>query len=177
MNTNQLKSINKRFEKLAAEDTILNNCRSDMSDVSFEIGKSSYSVKICFMIVLFAVFFGGRIIMRQKIGNPDYSLSTKDILFWSFIGCILIFTIVYAIMLKTKPTITVSGKTIFYNGNILTSDEIACVKCSKFFEFVTVYSNGKKILSFPWEMDNSEMFIAWVKKCRIEFEDNRIKLE
>ena len=41
-------------------------------------------------------------------------------------------------------------------------------------ETVAVYSAGKKILSFPWSMENSELFIAWVKKCGIVFEDNRI---
>lgn len=174
MLNNQNSTGNKRLIKLAAEDTALNDCRSDMSDVNFEIGKSSYSLKIWGMIVVFAVIFGGRILIRRKVGNPDYTMSTMDILFWIFIRCLLIYTIVSAIILSKKPSIAVSGKKIFYNGNCWSSDEISCVKCNKFLEHIEVYSEGKKILSFPWELDNSEIFIAWTKKCGITFEDRRI---
>lgn len=55
MNNNQLG--NKKLEKLATEKTAFKNCQPDMSDVNFEIGKSSYTVKIFGAIVLFAVFF------------------------------------------------------------------------------------------------------------------------
>ncbi|MBR4023606.1 MAG: hypothetical protein IKI94_13645 [Ruminococcus sp.] len=174
MNMNQNKPMNKRLEKLAVENTAFNNCRHDMSDVSFEIGNSSYLLKACGALVLLAVVFGGRFLIRRKAGNPEYTLSTIDILFWIFIGGILIYTIVATIMLKSKPTISVAGKTVFYNGNCWTSDEITCVKCSKFLEVVNVYSYNKKVLSFAWERDNSELFIAWAKKCGIIFEDNRI---
>jgi len=68
------------------------------------------------------------------------------------------------------------GKKLFYNGNCWSSDEISHVKCTKWLERVEVYSSGKKVLTFPWEKDNSELFIAWVKKCGIKFEDNRIHL-
>ena len=176
MNMNQNKPMNKRLEKLAVENTAFNNCRQDMSDVNFEIGKSSNLIKICAAIVVFAAFFGCRILIRRKVGNPDYTLSIIDIIFWIFIGCISIYTIVSAILLKRKPTISVSGKMVFYNGNSWTCDEIECVKCSKFFERVNVYSNGRRIISFPWELDNAEMFIAWVKKCGIIFEDMRMNL-
>lgn len=74
MNTNQNQFGNKRLAKLAAENTALSGCRSDMSDVSFEIGKSSNSVKIFIAIVLFAIFFGGRILLRRRAGNPNYSM-------------------------------------------------------------------------------------------------------
>ncbi|MDE7365475.1 MAG: hypothetical protein K2N27_11480 [Ruminococcus sp.] len=176
MNNNQNQFGNKRLAKLVLENTAFNNCRSDMSDISFEIGKSSYSVKIFLAIVLFAVVFGGRILLRRHAGNPNYSMSATDIAFWAFIGFIFICTVVYAIIHSKKPNISVSGKTVFYNGNCWNSDEISCVKCSKWFEYIEVYSGGKKIIAFPWEKDNSELFIAWTKKCGILFEDNRINL-
>lgn len=176
MNTNQNQFGNKRLAKLAAENTALNSCCLDMSDVNFDIGKSSYSVKIFLAIVLFTVVFGGRILLRRHAGNPNYSISAKDIAFWAFIGFIFICTVVYAIIQSKKPSISVSGKTVFYNGNGWNSNDISCVKCSKWFEYIEVYSGGKKIISFPWEMDNSELFIAWVKKCGIAFEDDRMYL-
>ena len=52
MNMNQNKPMNKRLEKLAVENTAFNNSRHDMSDVNFEIGKSSYTAKIFGFIVL-----------------------------------------------------------------------------------------------------------------------------
>lgn len=174
MNNNQNQFGNKRLAKLALENTAFNNCHSDMSDVSFEIGRSSYSIKIFAAIVVFAVIFGIRILSRRIIGNPDYTMSAIDIAFWIFIGCILICTIAFAIIQSKKPSISVSGKTVFYNGNCWTSDEISCVKCSKWLERIEVYSNGKMVISFFWEKDNSELFIAWTKKCGIIFEDNRM---
>lgn len=174
MNSNYGQIGNRRLQKLAAEKTAFNDCRADMSDVHFEIGKNSYSLKIFSTIAAMSVIIGGRIISRRMVGNPEYCMSAIDIAFWIFIALLVIYVIVSAILQSKKPTITVSEKTIFYNGNYWTSDEIDCVKCSKLLEIVTVYSNGKKILSFPWERDNSELFIAWTKKCGIIFEDNRI---
>jgi len=175
MNMNQNKPMNKRLEKLAVENTAFNNCRQDMSDVNFEIGKSSYTAKIFGFIVLFAIFFGVRLIARQHVGNPDMTFSVGDIIFWCFIVLIGILVVVSMIHEKNKPTISVSGKTVFYKGECWTCDEISCVKCTKWFERIEVYSNGKKVLTFPWELDNSELFIAWVNKCGIAFEDYRMK--
>ena len=173
MNNNQI--WNKKIEKLGAEKVAFKNCRTDMSDVNFEIGTSSYTAKLFGFIVLFAIFFGVRIIARQFVGNPDMTFSIGDIIFWCCIGIIAVLVIVTSIHEKNKPTISVSGKTVFYNGDCWTSDEISCVKCTKWFERVEVYSNGKKVLAFPWELDNSELFIAWVNKCGIVFDDKRMK--
>lgn len=148
----------------------------NMSDVSFEIGKSSYTVKIFAAIAAFALVYGIRILTRRYVGNPDMTFSVGDIIFWCFIGLIVILVVVTAFQEKNKPTVSVSGKKLFYNGDCWSSDEITHVKCTKWLERVEVYSGGKKVLSFPWEMDNSELFIAWVKKCGIAFEDNRMYL-
>lgn len=125
-------SGNKKLEKLATEKTAFNNCCADMSDVSFEIGKSSYSVKIFGAIALFAIFFGIRTIARRYVGNPDTAFSTGDIIFWCFIGLIVILVVVSAIRGSNKPTISVSGKPLFYNGDCWSSDEISRVKCHSF---------------------------------------------
>lgn len=160
-------------EKLARENTAFSNCRPDMSDVNFEIGKSSYTAKVFFMIVLFAVIFSGRIFLRRMVVNAGGGLDGLDIVFWIFIGCIALFAIVTAVTQARQPTISVSGKTVFYKGDCWTSDDISCVKITKWFQRVEVWSNGKKIIAFPWELDNSELFIAWTKKCGIVFEDDR----
>lgn len=170
---NQIGNIKR--DKLVAEKTAFSNSKEDMSDVSFEIGKNSYTAKLFGFIVLFAIFFGVRIIARRYVGNPDMTFSIGDIIFWCCIGIIAILVIVTFIREKNKPTISVSGKTVFYNGDCWTSDEISYVKCTKWLERVEVYSNGKKVLTFPWELDNSELFIAWVNKCGIAFEDYRMK--
>ncbi|ADU23204.1 hypothetical protein [Ruminococcus albus] len=167
--------VNIKQQKLDKERTAFSNCRLDMTDVSFEIGKSSYTAKLFGFIVLFAIFFGGRILARQYVGNPNMTFSVGDIIFWCCIGMIAILVIVTFIHEKNKPTISVLGKKIFYNGNCWTSDDISFVRCTKWFERVEVYSNGKKVLTFPWELDNSELFIAWVNKCGITFEDHRMK--
>lgn len=174
MSNNYNQIGNKKLEKLATEKTAFKNCQPDMSDVNFEIGKSSYTVKIFGAIALFAVFFGIRITARRYVGATDMAASTGDIIFWCFIALIVILVVVSAIRGNKKPTISVSGKRLFYNGDCWSSDEISCVKCTKWLERVEVYSAGKKVLSFPWEMDNSELFIAWVKKCGILFVDSRI---
>lgn len=174
MNNHSQYSSKKRI-KIATEKTAFKNCRTDMSDVNFEIGTSSYTAKLFGFIVLFAIFFGVRIIARRYVGNPDMTFSIGDIIFWCCIGIIAVLVIVTSIHEKNKPTISVSGKTVFYNGDCWTSDEISCVKCTKWFERVEVYSYGKKVLTFPWELDNSELFIAWVNKCGIAFDDKRMK--
>lgn len=177
MNTNLNQLANKGLEKLALENTAFNNCKDDMSDVHFEIGKSSYTAKIFGAIVLFALFFGGRMLLKKRFaGSSDMASSIGDIIFWCFIGLIAILVVVTFIREKSKPTISVSGKNVYFGAKCVSSDEIQYVKCSKWFQHVEVYSKGKKVLSFPWELDNSELFIAWVKKCGIVFMDNRMRL-
>lgn len=175
MNNNNF-NTNKRLIKLETENTAFNDCSFDMSDVRFEIGKNSYTAQIFGMIAIFGISFGSRILTRRIIANPDFNLSKMNMLFWGLIALLIIFVIVSFITQNRKPIIFVEGKILFYGGNDWTSDEISCVKCTKFFETIKVYSNGKKILSFSWERDNSELFIAWAKKCGIVFEDNRMKL-
>ena len=167
--------VNLKQQKLAIEKSAFSDSKADMSDVSFEIGKSSYTAKLFGFIVLFAIFFGVRTIARRYVGNPNMTFSIGDIIFWCCIGMIAILVIVTFIREKNKPTISVLGKKLFYNGNCWTSDDISFVRCTKWFERVEVYSNGKKVLTFPWELDNSELFIAWVNKCGITFEDYRMK--
>ena len=169
MNNNNL-----RQNKLIAEKTAFRYSKEDMSDVSFEIGKKSYTAKVFGLMVLFALFFGGRIIIRRSAGNPDMNFSIGDIIFWGVIALVGIFVVVTIIREKHKPTIYVAGKKVFYNGDHWTSAEISLVRCTKWFERIEVYSYGRKILTFPWERDNSELFIAWVNKCGIAFEDNRL---
>lgn len=145
-----------------------------MSDVNFEIGKTSYSITIFAAIVLFAVFFGGRMILKRMVLNPECGVSVIDIAFWSFIGILAVCVVVSAILQSKRPSISVSGKTLFYNGKCWTSDEISCVKCSRWLELVEVYANGRKVLSFPWELEHSELLIAWANRCGIVFEDKRM---
>lgn len=170
---NQYQFRNIRQEKLDAEKTALNNCRSDLSDVNFAVGQSSYTAKVFAAIALFAIIFGGRIFLRRRIGNPEAGLSAIDIGFWVLIGCILVFAVISAITSRRQSGITVSGKTVFFGGNCWTCDEISHVKITRWLERIEVYSDGKRIIRFPWEMDNSEVFIAWVKKCGITLEDKR----
>ena len=59
---------NKRFEKLALETTAFNNCHLDVSDVNFEIGKNSYSLKVAAMLAGMAVVIGGRI-LSGRVGR------------------------------------------------------------------------------------------------------------
>lgn len=162
-----------RKEKLDAEKTALRNCREDLSDVNFEIGKSSYTAKAFGAIVLFAVFFGGRIVLRRRIGNPEAGMSALDIGFWVFILLILVLAIASALTQRGRAGIRVAGKTVFCGGNCYTADEISLVKVTRWMERVEVYCDGKRVIRFPWELDNSELFIAWTKKCGIAFEDDR----
>ena len=97
--------VNLKQQKLAKERTAFNKCRADMSDVSFEIGKNSYTAKLFGFIVLFAIFFGVRIIARRFVGNPDMTFSIGDIIFWCCIGIIAVLVIVTSLREKNKQTV------------------------------------------------------------------------
>lgn len=172
--TNQIYKT--RGEKLTAENTVLNDCKPDMSDVNFEITENYNTIKLFGLVILFALFWGGRIGLRRIVGNPDYTLSPIDKVFGIFIILLIIILVVYAVAKKFSKPIIIAGKTVFYNGNCWTSDDISEVECTALSYQIKVYSNGKKVLSFSWEMNNSEKFIAWVKKCGISFIDKRKRL-
>ena len=174
MEQNQFGST--RSSKLALENTAWKHCRPDMSDVNFEIGKSSYTAKIFGAIVLLAASFGVRMLAKPYFEEESITLLAVDVIFWCFIALIAVLVSITIIHEKKRPTITVSGDTVFCDGKCWTSHEISRVRCTKWLERVEVYVNYKKVLYFPWEMDNSELFIAWVKRCGITFEDMRMKL-
>lgn len=50
---NNYQTGNIKLEKLAKENSAFQNCQPDMSDVNFEIGKSSSTVKIFAAIAAF----------------------------------------------------------------------------------------------------------------------------
>lgn len=52
-----------------------------MSDVNFEIGKSSSTVKIFAAIAAFALIYGIRFFLRRYVGNPNGAMSAGDIVF------------------------------------------------------------------------------------------------
>ena len=103
MNSNYNQIGNKKLEKLATENTAFKNCQPDMSDVNFEIGKSSYTVKIFAAIAAFALVYGIRMLTRRYVGNPDMTFSIGDIIFWCFIGLIVILVAASAIRFWVKP--------------------------------------------------------------------------
>ena len=166
---------NMKQQKLDKERTAFNDCREDLSDVAFEIGNGSYTTKVFGMIVLFGLIFGGRIFARQLAANPDMTFSFADKIFWICICITAVIVIVSLIREKNKPVISVSGKTLYCGGNYWSSSDISYVKCTKWLEHIEVYSNGRKVLVFSWEQDNSELFIAWLYKCGITFVDDRMK--
>ncbi len=56
------------------------------------------------------------------------ALSIGDIIFWCFIGLIAMLVVVSLIREKSKPTISVSSKSVYYGAKCITSDEIQYVK-------------------------------------------------
>ena len=174
MSQMQIRDI--KQEKLDAEKTAFRNCRSDLSDISFEITQSTAEAKVFGAILLFAVPIGGRIMLRRMAGSPDGGMSAIDIGFWILMGCIALVTVIFAVAGRMQSGVSVSGKTVFYKGNCWSSDEISLIRCTKWLEHVEVYADGKKVISFPWSMEHSELLIAWARVCGIKFEDKRMHM-
>lgn len=78
---NNYQTGNIKLEKLAKENSAFQTCQPDMSDVNFEIGKSSSTVKIFAAIAAFALIYGIRFFLRRYVGNPNGSMSAGDIVF------------------------------------------------------------------------------------------------
>ncbi len=166
MDSNQSPFLSKKSARLAAENTALDGCREDMSDVYFKVGGSA-SLNTLKWSVLLIAFPAFRIWLR----SGEETRST-DMALMFVIAVLTIAVTAAAYISKKKGFITVSGKTVSYNGNCWTDSDISYVICSS-FGCIQVYSAEEKILSFLWETDNSELFIAWVKKCGIAFVDKR----
>ena len=119
---NNYQTGNIKLEKLAKENSAFQNCQPDMSDVNFEIGKSSSTVKIFAAIAAFALIYGIRFFLRRYVGNPNGAMSAGDIVFWCFIGLIIVLVVVTTVKEKNSPTISVMCKQLFYTGNCWSSD-------------------------------------------------------
>lgn len=70
MNNYQMGNI--KLEKLAKENSAFQNCQPDMSDVNFEIGKSSSTVKIFAAIAAFALIYGIRFFLTPLCRKPEW---------------------------------------------------------------------------------------------------------
>ncbi len=166
MDRGQSPFLSKKSARLAAENTALDGCREDMSDVCFKVGGSASLNTLKWAVPLIA-FPALRILLRR--GGETRG---ADIILMVMIAFLTIAVAAAAYVSKKKGFITVSGKTVSYNGNCWTDSDISYVVCSS-FGCIEVYADEKKILSFLWETDNAELFIAWVKKCGIAFVDKR----
>ena len=85
----------------------------------------------------------------QYVGKPGKNLSAVDAAFWCLIALMMFFIIFTVIKDSKRPAISVSGKTLSFDGVSLTSYEISRVKCTKLLERIEVYSDGRKVLVFP----------------------------
>lgn len=107
--------VNLKQQKLALEKSAFSDSKEDISDVTFEIGKSSYTAGIFGFIVLSAAFFGARIVLSPYFVSTGTALSIGDIIFWCFIVLMCILVFVSVIREKDKPTILASGKSVICN--------------------------------------------------------------
>ena len=164
----------KNLQKLSLEKTAFEYTRPDMSDVNFEVGGGSASAGIMLLYIPIVLLLGSRIAIKHfLIGHG--SVSALDIALWVLMAVMTFFSVTYYLVTKYKSKVKVSGKTVSYKGKTWSSDEIDIVKCTR-MSVVKAYSAGKKIISFSWDTNNSELFIAWTKRCGIVFEDKRIIL-
>lgn len=157
-------------QRLMLEDTALDGCREDLSDVSFEIGRGSatqnFTAPVCALVVIIAI----RSIIRQ-MATGGLRITGVIILVLSLLFAA--FTVFSIINSKRSGKIKVTGKTVSCGNKCWNSSDIARVECTSLSQ-IKVYSYDKKIFSFSWDKPNAEVFIAWVKKCWIQLDDNRI---
>ena len=71
---NNYQTGNIKLEKLAKENSAFQNCQPDMSDVNFEIGKSSSTVKIFAAIAAFALIYG----IRYFLASAPNQVFTRE---------------------------------------------------------------------------------------------------
>lgn len=164
-----------RNEKRQLEYTALHGVK--LSDVQFTLKNSTAAAQICGMLVGAGVLYGGRFFLKKRIIHPDAGMSVTDILFWILMALLLICGIASLLLSGKQTGISVSGNTLYCGGSSWTSDEITRAKCTKWMEQISLYAGNKRILSVSWSMDNAELLIAWINKCGIPFEDNRMELE
>ena len=163
-----------RDEKRQLEYTALHGVK--LSDVQFTLKNSAAAAQICGMIAGMGILYGGRFFLKQRITHPDAGLSVTDTIFWILMALLLIGGIVILLRSGKQTGISVSGNTLFCGASSWTSDEITGAKCTRWMETISLYAGGKKILSISWSMENSELLIAWINKCGIPFDDNRLPM-
>lgn len=163
----------RKQQRLAAEKTAFANCNEDMSDVNFQVQGSADSTKAVFPIIgaiaLFAAFF----VIRIAHGDSK-EIKSGLIFVFGVIAVLLVICGVYMFVTSKHPVVSVRGKTVTCNGKSWTNTDFSHIECTAMGK-VKVHSKGKVVLSFQWENEGAELFIAWARKLGIVLLDKRMK--
>ena len=154
--------IEKKKRKLHAEMHGLDHCREDLSDVDFLAGGKNASLPVLSGSLGIASFITLRLWLRRSVTGHGGGFGVIFIL-------LLLMALLCLYMWFRQSgggKIRVNGKSLSYNGNLYSADEINLVKCD-WLGNVCVYSGGKKVASVSWEEENAELIIAWSRKCGI----------
>ena len=173
MGYKDIKKINEQFleerrAKRKAEKTALDDCQSDLSDVSFTVGKNNnaYAYMTAACISAFPLF---AIIFKFINGNDKKIMGI-------IIAIIAILVIISIIYYEFRPRITVNGRTLSYKGKNYEDNEIAQLTLPNWGS-IQVYSMGKVIAKAGYDDENYEKLVAWANKCNIYIEDKRDELQ
>lgn len=165
---------NRKQQKLEAEKTAFSNCKEDLSDVLFEVGGHDASGKATLCILGFVLLFAARFIVKYTFDDLSEMAGALNFVFIVIIVCLAIFG-VWFFVTDRKPPILVNGKSVKQGDKIWTNKDISHVECTSLNK-IKVHSRGKVIFSFSWEVEDSELFLAWARKCGIVILDKRIRL-
>ena len=165
---------NQKMAKREAENTVLDGCAEDLSDVSFNLGKPSMDIALVKIGVVLLAVFGGRLIWRRLPveliwGGNSNSMIIKVVM----IVVVAILALFCLILLEGKKArISVKQKTLYYKNKSYDAKEISHI-ILKAMGGIQVFSKGKIVAKASQADDNAEMLIAWAKKCRINMIDRR----
>ena len=157
--------LEKKRQKFFAERHGLDHCRDDLSDVDFYAGGNNYVLPGLSGLFLLMAFISLRTYLRRRItGTGRRQLG----IFIPLVALATLAAVCGIVWLKQKfgGKIHVIGKTLAYNGNMYSAEELNLVKCNA-FGTVCVYADGKKVASVSYDEENAELIMAWAQKCGI----------
>lgn len=157
---------NQKLTKRAAENTVLDGCADDLSDVSFKLGSPSMDIALLKLAVVLLAVFGGRFMWRRLpveaigFGSPMIIKTVMIIV----VASLALFCLIF--LESKKARISVRQKTLYYNNKSYDVKEISHI-ILKAMGRIQIFPKGKVIAKASQADDNAEILIAWAKKCRI----------
>ena len=170
MNRQQNPAVISRQAKLEREENAFRDTK--LEDIEFVAGVRRMIVPAVCSLSGIVVMFCGKNLLEQLFVHKERDHSADGTVERVLIVIALVACITALLWQLLRPKIGVSGREFYYRKVWHDAHEIEELHITRSGR-VQIILQRKKLCSYAWDEENTELLIAWARKCGVQVRDDR----